>query len=344
MSIPSTSLSLEQAKICAEQAINILLAHSLAPTPVNYAVVFEYQTAANSELHKVLDGHLGSGKPLDEFLLRELYERHVASDRARHFNGLHNDLQGILQTLMQQIGIAGSQSEAYRARLEHNIEKLGSEQDPQALRAVAGDLLDSALKAQQDNHSLQSKLDSARQETEQMREELEKHRREALVDPLTGLFNRRALEQHVEDLWSESGSPTLSVLSLDIDHFKRINDTYGHAVGDVVIRHVADTVRKCIRGDDIAVRFGGEEFLVLLPDPPLEGAIKVAETIRGRIEALRLTRKHDNLTLNPFTISLGVAVRREDENHESLFERADQALYQSKSGGRNRVTVAETLH
>jgi diguanylate cyclase len=148
----------------------------------------------------------------------------------------------------------------------------------------------------------------------------------------------------MDDLLTARPDASLSVLMLDIDHFKRINDTYGHALGDVVIRNVAETIRKCIRGEDFAVRFGGEEFLVLLPNTPLDGAAKVAETIRTRIEALRLVRRRDNFTLAPFTISLGVATRRENDSQDSLFERADRALYQSKESGRNRVTMESSLH
>jgi diguanylate cyclase len=131
---------------------------------------------------------------------------------------------------------------------------------------------------------------------------------------------------------------------MDIDHFKHINDSYGHAIGDIVIRNVADVVRKCIRGEDIAVRYGGEEFLVLLPNTQLEGAITVAEAIRRRIEALRLVRKNDNFALAPFTISLGVAKRRGNDDRDSLVERADKALYQAKSSGRNQVMHENHLH
>ena len=344
MAILTTNLSLTEAKACAQQAIELLLGHQLPPNPVNYAVAYEYNARVDSDLHRVLNGHLKTGKQLDEFLLGELYEQHIASDQADQFKDMRNDLQGILQSLMQNISSAGGQVDEYHDRLVRNIERLGSEHGPDALRTVASDLLESTLKAKHDNQALQSKLNTARQETERLRDELELHRREALIDPLTGLYNRRALERQIQGMWQETDIGALSVLALDIDHFKRINDNYGHAIGDVVLRHVADIMRKCIRGEDIAVRFGGEEFLILLPDTPLAGAKQVAETIRKRVEALRLTRRHDNLTLDPFTISLGVTVRQEADDHDTLFERADKALYHSKNSGRNRVTVAETLH
>lgn len=340
----TTVLPLDQAAACARQAIEFLLSHSIPPAPVNFAVAYEFHSGTKGELHKILDAYLKGGKSLDELLLRDLYDRYVASDRVRQFQGMRNDFHGILQSLMQTIGSAGNNADIYRQRLEDGIAKLDGGESAVALQAVAGDLMMATVAAKQDNETLRSSLESAQQEAEQLREALEQHRREALIDPLTGLFNRRALDQHLDSVWLESNDTPMSLLVLDIDHFKRVNDNYGHAVGDVVIRHVADTMRKCIRGEDVAVRYGGEEFMVLLPGTPLDGALKVAETIRTRIAALRLTRKHDNLTLDPFTISLGVALRRQDDSYETLFERADQALYQSKSNGRNRVTAAEVIH
>ena len=340
----TTDLPFDKASAFGQKTIDFLLSRQISPSPVNYAVAYEYHIGAGGELQQILDGYLKAGKPLDGFLLGELYERYVATDRVNDFQGMRNDFQEILQTLMQHIGKADSQADEYHYQLEQNIARLDGEQGVESLQAIAADLMESALKSKQDNMALQANLDTARQEAVQLRDQLEQHRREALIDPLTGLYNRRALEQHMEILWPATGERVLSVLALDIDHFKRINDTYGHAIGDVVLRHVADTLHKSIRGEDIAVRFGGEEFLILLPDTPLAGAEKVAETIRSRVEALRLTRRHDNLTLAPFTISLGVAMRRESDDHESLLERADQALYRSKSGGRNQVTVEATFH
>ena len=333
---------LEQARDAALNAVNLLLEYRLHPTPLNYAVAYEYLHHPESELSKFLKNHLGSNKSLDDVLLEDLYEKFVATERHKAFHGMRNDLQNLLQALMQTISETSDNASAYQIGLESNIEKLGSDLDQQALREIASDMVTAAITANTQNQKLQQHLNTAQREAEQLRAELEAQRREAMIDPLTGLFNRRAMEHHMQNIWAEDDG--LSVLVMDIDHFKRINDTYGHAIGDVVIRNVADTVRKCIRGEDIAIRFGGEEFLVLLPNTDLEGAVTVAETIRKRIEALRLVRKQDNFSLDPFTISLGVARRRQDDNRDSLFERADKALYHSKSSGRNKVTHESQMH
>lgn len=343
--MPSASASpdpLQAARETGLHAIELLLAHGLPPAPLNYAVAYEYLQNPGAALARFIDTHLNAGKPLDGILLQDLYDKFIATEQHKAFHGMRNDLQTLLQTLVQNIAETSDNSALYQQALESQIHKLGTKQDQSTLRDIAADMVAAAVTANTQTSRLRQHLDTAQQEAEQLRAELEAQRREAMIDPLTGLFNRRAMDHHMENIWAEDAD--LSVLVMDIDHFKRINDTYGHAIGDVVIRNVAETVRKSIRGEDIAIRFGGEEFLVLLPNTALDGALTVAETIRKRIEALRLVRKQDNFSLDPFTISLGVAQRNPRDDRDSLFQRADQALYRSKSSGRNRVTHEQELH
>jgi diguanylate cyclase len=319
----------------AIHSIDFLVGRELSPYPPNYTVAYEYLQGGESDLKAFLDKHLGAGKALDELLLRALYDKHITSERHNQFQGVRDGLQEILHSLLETITETSHSNDDHQHNLETNLRKLGNGVDQDALQHIAADMISSAMAANFQNGKLQVHLVEAHAETEKLRAELEAQRREALIDPLTGLFNRRAMDHHMEYLWEEDRD--LSILVMDIDHFKHINDSYGHAVGDIVIRNVANVVRKCIRGEDIAVRYGGEEFLVLLPNTPLEGAIAVAEAIRRRIEALRLVRKNDSFALAPFTISLGVAKRRGNDDRDSLFERADKALYHAKSNGRNKV-------
>jgi diguanylate cyclase len=162
----------------------------------------------------------------------------------------------------------------------------------------------------------------------------------SLRDPLTGLYNRRGLSERLVEEVSRArryGAP-LSLVMVDIDHFKRINDTHGHAIGDVAIGHVARLLTRDRRVSDIVARYGGEELLLLLPHTPLDGALSLAERLRYLIEQtpFRTVRGEDNLT-----VSMGVAVFKLDMRQpEDLLQAADQALYRSKHGGRNRVTGA----
>ncbi|MEO4048266.1 diguanylate cyclase [Pseudomonas sp. CAU 1711] len=159
------------------------------------------------------------------------------------------------------------------------------------------------------------------------------------TDRLTGLNNRGHWEEELHREYSRHrryGSMA-SLVIFDIDHFKRVNDTFGHPAGDKVIQLVADVVREAIRESDIAGRYGGEEFVVLLPDVDKAGARLFAERLRQLVEGLVVDHEGQEIR---FTISLGVAdLAQSSQDHQELIDWADRALYQSKHGGRNRVTV-----
>lgn len=154
----------------------------------------------------------------------------------------------------------------------------------------------------------------------------------ATTDPLTGLANRRAFDEALarEVALAERGVHPVSLVVLDVDHFKGFNDTFGHQVGDEVLRQVASAARGCCRATDLATRFGGEEFTVLLPATNLDGAIALAERIRQAVAV-------GPWSLRPVTVSAGVATLVSGEDTAGLIEAADRAMYRAKRNGRNRV-------
>ncbi len=162
----------------------------------------------------------------------------------------------------------------------------------------------------------------------------------AIIDPLTQIFNRRHLFERLDAAMTQARrqSHPLSVAMVDIDHFKRVNDSYGHVFGDEVLRTVADALRNSIRaGVDIPARYGGEEFLLIMPFTGLDVATDVANRIGGQIKALRV--KLEGLDLS-VTCSFGVAEYAAGESQEQLLNRADSALYRAKKTGRDRVCAA----
>ena len=163
----------------------------------------------------------------------------------------------------------------------------------------------------------------------------------AVTDGLTGLHNRRYLDSHLQTLFDRAVGRRrpLSVMITDLDRFKSINDTFGHDGGDDVLREFAQRLRKNVRGIDLACRFGGEEFVVVMPDTDAQVAEKVAERIRAEIARAPFAVGHDGQTVE-VTVSVGVSsLRRGTDTVEALMKRADVALYEAKSGGRNRVVA-----
>jgi diguanylate cyclase len=187
--------------------------------------------------------------------------------------------------------------------------------------------------------SLAERVALMEQDAQVVRENLEEQRQKALIDPLTGLPNRAAWSERLEHevaQWQQHGNSLLLAM-LDLDHFKRINDNYGHLAGDRVLKLIASVLRKRLRGGDFIARFGGEEFVLLVPDTPLTSGVKLAEALRAAIESCPFHFKGEPVTV---TVSMGMTAFKPGEHSDSVLKRADQALYRAKNAGRNRVELA----
>ncbi|MFK9083319.1 diguanylate cyclase [Pseudomonas neuropathica] len=187
-------------------------------------------------------------------------------------------------------------------------------------------------------HSLADRVAHMEQEAQGFREHLEEQRQKALIDPLTGLPNRAAWSERLEHeigQWQQHGN-TLMLAMLDLDHFKRINDNYGHLAGDKVLKIIASVLRKRLRGTDFIARFGGEEFVLLMPSTVPANGLKLLETLRAAIEACPFHFRGEPVTI---TLSIGLAAFKPGEHSDLVLKRADQALYRAKNAGRNRVEL-----
>ncbi|AZE81534.1 GGDEF domain protein [Pseudomonas orientalis] len=186
---------------------------------------------------------------------------------------------------------------------------------------------------------LAERVANMEQEAQGYREHLEIQRQKALIDPLTGLSNRAAWSERLDqevNAWHQRGN-SLSLAMLDLDHFKRINDGYGHLAGDKVLKIIANVLRKRLRPTDFIARFGGEEFVLLMPDSTLAEALAVGEMLRVAIESSPFHFKGEPVTI---TVSMGVAQFQPGERSDLALKRADEALYRAKAAGRNQVRAA----
>lgn len=189
-----------------------------------------------------------------------------------------------------------------------------------------------SIRMKRERDLLRASADAARASAEVAHEQ-------AMTDALTGLLNRYGLQRALQREQAEARryQRPLSCLLIDLDNFKTINDTYGHPAGDVSLQQIAGILTKAVRGSDMVFRYGGEEFLVLLPETNLEGAAALAEKIRLAADAQLFGSGH----IFPLTLSAGVASLLEQESGHDMIARADMALYDAKSGGRNRVEKAD---
>lgn len=184
------------------------------------------------------------------------------------------------------------------------------------------------------NQSLQSKLDTAESRLQEQAVEIEAHISRSLTDPLTGLPNRREFNERLEERMSawNRRRESFSLLLIDVDHFKKLNDVHGHLVGDQVLAALGQSLRTSIRREDAVARYGGEEFAILLPNTSLEQAALVCRKVREAASQTTIQHNEHPITI---TVSGGLATIQLNEQVESLIQRADAALYAAKAGGRN---------
>ncbi|MEL7544280.1 MAG: diguanylate cyclase, partial [Pseudomonadota bacterium] len=216
-------------------------------------------------------------------------------------------------------------------------------QQPRLLRGLDMGINDYVIRPV-DRHEIKARVRTQikrKRFTQALRNQIEKRVELAVVDPLTGLNNRRFLESHMDAQIREAieRAKPMSLLIIDIDHFKAVNDTYGHDAGDMVLKEFGARLRHNTRGIDLACRYGGEEFVVLMPDTDSVRAAQVGERLRACIEAEPFKTSHAGGYID-LTASVGLAsLEGEQDTGETILKRADIALYAAKRSGRNRVSA-----
>ncbi|GAB4167158.1 MAG: GGDEF domain-containing protein [Rhodocyclaceae bacterium] len=322
-------------------AIPRMAQHPAAFTPLSYAVWYEYLAGINRELAQALDAVEAGQGALDDEAVARLYREHIEGPHNAAVNRLESGFDGILKDLGAYAAEFGSKASRYDDSLGEAGRRLVEKIDAAGIAELVHRLVEETRSMRASVAEMDGKLKASRGEMESLRQKLVSAREEALTDALTGLKNRRGFDLAAAEMLGGSAgqSGKCSMLMVDIDHFKRVNDTYGHLFGDRVIRSIGQVLAGCARERDIVARTGGEEFALLLAAAPLGVAESLAEDIRKRVEQGRIRRVGGGEAIGGITVSLGAAQRLPGEPIERLMSRADEALYASKRAGRNRVTA-----
>lgn len=321
-------------------AIEQMKALRIAATPPNYEVWYRYASAVNPILNQSINDLLAKTGSISQADLDELHERFFSPTRLNdEIGSFGTQVLGEIEQIMTMIDGTLDSTSRHTENLVDMTSQIDATNDIGALRGVIGRLVETAKDIERTNQKFEAHLKESKQEIDQLQKHLEAVRTEILTDPLTTLSNRKHFDQAILRSIADATSRNapLSLLMIDIDHFKQFNDTYGHLTGDQVLRLVALSLKQNVKGQDLAARYGGEEFGVILPQTPLRQATIVAEHIRRAVMGRELMKRSTGESLGRVTISLGVATMRPGDSAQSLIERADHCLYAAKRSGRNRV-------
>lgn len=331
----------------ARAAVEGMEHHKVWPTPLNFELWLHYVGNPDGALGQAIDQLLRDGDAITEAVSENLAAQYLPKARLNEeIRDAGDKLNEQLENISAAIKVAQRSTDAYGRALAGASEELSDDtlQAPVVAKLV-NSLASATRKVQRENASLEKRLDASTEEVSRLREHLEQVRREAMTDSLTMLANRKALDDGLARACAEadaSGKPmTLAVI--DIDHFKRFNDTWGHQTGDQVIRYVASVMARVGESPRLAARFGGEEFAVLFPREKLAEVARELDAVREEIGSRSLKRRSTNEDLGAVTVSIGVAQYIRGEGPAGFIERADAALYRSKREGRDRLTCAELV-
>lgn len=321
----------------------------IVPTPRAYEVWFAYRTGASTVLSERIGALLDRGEALTPSVLDTLHGELLLHPEVdfEALSGSVDEIHTLAQSLVDQVAGGQAAMSGYGELLSHWADTLPHEKTMGGLVAAVGTLTAETIRAVERSRALEQQLSASAARIAKLRRSLADVKQETTTDALTGIANRKAFEAKLRRAVSQARlEPTslTSVLLLDVDHFKRFNDAYGHHTGDLVLRLVGRLLSDNVKGRDMVARYGGEEFAILLAGAGHETAAVVARQICRALSSKQLVTRPSQGSVDNITISIGVAQHRAGESMASLIERADAALYRAKDLGRNRVcTDAEML-
>ena len=329
---------------CAQKALIRIREEDLLPTPENFELWFVYYAKSNAGVTRAIDVLEIGKEDVTNEICHDIYDRFLSEEsEAQQVHEAGDKIQKTIENVSGMVRTAKAATNQYNEDLSSAAETLGDDADKAQLQSTLKGIMDSTTDMLSHNQKLEEQLSNSMQIIIEMKQDLDAVRKEAMTDALTGLSNRKAFDEEIlrcVEQVNNGDVETFSLILMDIDHFKKFNDKFGHQLGDQVLKLVSRTLVDGVKGRDTAARYGGEEFGIILPDTDISGGIRVADNLRMAVVSREITNKNTGEKIAKITLSGGVAQYIPGENTEDLIERADMALYAAKKGGRNKIVTA----
>lgn len=333
----------EKAKELSSAAFDRIQKEGLSPTPENYELWYVYFGDAHPEVVRAIDLLVANNYPITDDECRDIHVRFLSDIKEKEQVRITGDkVQATIKKVKTIVNNVKEATTEYNSALEDVTAKLGKKATQEDIESILHKVRTSTQSMVEHNQKLENELERSSFVMEELQRNLEIVRKEAMTDALTDLANRKAFDNEITRIMRDSieEGTGFSVLMLDIDHFKSFNDTYGHQIGDQVLKLVARTLVEGVKGKDVAARYGGEEFAIILPATNINAALTVGNALRKAVAGKEVVNRNTGEKLGRITLSGGAAQYVAGESLEQLIDRADGALYMAKHNGRNQIAAA----
>lgn len=312
---------------------------SIPATPEVYTIWYEYYADRRHDLKSAIDNKLIKKEAFSAEACQQLFNEFFIAIPEQQLQELRQAIRALIGQLTLELNELNTGMESFTDVLEDCEENLNAKPEVDSLQAIIRVLLDETKKCRSRNHQALSKVYHLSTEIDSLQDSLEKMGEEIYKDSLTNIGNRRGFDKQLIKAIRKARAEDapLALIFLDIDHFKRVNDTHGHLVGDRVLRFIAETLKRSVKGCDYVARYGGEEFALILPNTNIDGGRAVAKQVQANVAKTKLTKKKGGKPIESVTISGGLSTLREDDTEESIIKRVDDFLYSAKHAGRNMI-------
>lgn len=328
----------QEASENLRQALPLINKYKTPVNPVNYAVWYEYVSGKNQALRDEIDQRLSCNAPITSQITQALFEKYVLFDMPERLESANNGIKLVVDNTISNINKAESTANECAAELSDTQSILNNCSDIGTLKAIVSSILANTQTLTNSSNDLKLELEQSSIEMARLKAELEQVKEIARVDGLTGLLNRSAFDKELQRLCNQSYEH-LSLALFDLDHFKLLNDNFGHLLGDRVIQFFASLLKKYSGDEHIAARYGGEEMVVIIIGLSQQQAIEFVDSIRTDLSNSNLKQKNSDKSIGQITVSAGLSFLQLGDTPSSLIDRADRALYKAKHNGRNQVKI-----
>jgi diguanylate cyclase len=341
--LPAYTASPEQNSAYIRQVLPLMMQHNVPVDPINYAIWYHYVTGTSGNLNEAIDALIRDQQPFDSSTSLKLYKTYVCNASVESFEKINSHLQRLITQTTLSVNTTSEKAAVAGENFNVKLKELKTAENEANLKSILVEIILETTQLAESSKVLKDQLDNTNKEMEQLRNELSHVRVAANTDGLTGLLNRRAFDETLTKLVENATTKNACLAIMDIDHFKRINDSFGHLIGDKVIKYLASLLKKHAAECHYVARYGGEEMAIIMPDTTLTEAFGLIEQIRKVLDKSVLKHKNETEALGKITVSAGIASLRAVDTAYTFTERADNALYQAKQTGRNKVVTENAL-